>query len=133
MVTADAWRVNGKVSLVVVDSPEHGRISTARPQQQTSEEPPSDWDRRDGEYHHAIPRSRWAMSETPSPEALSQRRSISLQPRSQSRLPYVVGGGTGVGRPGVAGAGFGALANSHLRRQMGQVFLLCSHVLMHMR
>ena len=44
-----------------------------------------------------------------------------------------VGGGTGVGRPGVAGAGFGALANSHLRRQMGQVFLLCSHVLMHMR
>ena len=85
------------------------------------------------EYHHAIPRSRWAMSETPSLEALSQRRSISLQPRSQSRLPYVVGGGTGVGRPGVAGAGFGALANSHLRRQMGQVFLLCSHVLMHMR
>ena len=44
-----------------------------------------------------------------------------------------VGGGTGVGRPGVAGAGLGALANSHLRRQMGQVFLLCSHVLMHMR
>ena len=35
--------------------------------------------------------------------------------------------------PGVAGAGFGALANSHLRRQMGHVFLLCSHVVMHMR
>lgn len=35
--------------------------------------------------------------------------------------------------PGVAGAGFGALANSHLRRQMGHVFLFCSQVLMHMR
>ena len=47
MVTADASRVSGKVSLVVVDSPEHGRIFKARPQQQTSEEAPSDWDRRD--------------------------------------------------------------------------------------
>ena len=34
--------------------------------------------------------------------------------------------------PGVAGAGLGALANSHFRRQIGHVFLLCSHVLMHM-
>jgi len=38
-----------------------------------------------------------------------------------------------LGAPGVAGAGFGALANSHFRRQIGQVFLLCSQVLMHMR
>ena len=29
-------------------------------------------------------------------------------------------------------SGVGALANSHLRRQIGQVFLLCNHVLMHM-
>ena len=43
-----------------------------------------------------------------------------------------VGGALGRA-PGVAGAGFGALANSHLRRQIGQVFLLCSHVLMHIR
>ena len=35
--------------------------------------------------------------------------------------------------PGVAGAGLGAEANSHLRRQIGHVFLLCSHVVMHMR
>ena len=35
--------------------------------------------------------------------------------------------------PGVAGAGFGPVWNSHLRRQIGQVFLLCSHVVMHMR
>ena len=34
--------------------------------------------------------------------------------------------------PGVAGAGLGALANSHLRRQIGQVCLLCNQVLMHM-
>ena len=42
-------------------------------------------------------------------------------------------GAAGGARPGVAGAGFGALANSHLRRQMGHVFLLCSHVLMHIK
>jgi hypothetical protein len=35
--TADDSKVNGKVSVVVVDSPEHGRSSAARPQQQTSE------------------------------------------------------------------------------------------------
>lgn len=37
METADDSKVNGKVSVVVVDSPEHGRSSAARPQQQTSE------------------------------------------------------------------------------------------------
>ena len=35
--------------------------------------------------------------------------------------------------PGVAGAGLGPVWNSHFRRQMGHVFLLCSHVVMHMR
>ena len=35
--------------------------------------------------------------------------------------------------PGVAGAGLGADANSHFRRQIGHVFLLCSHVVMHIR
>ena len=35
--------------------------------------------------------------------------------------------------PGVAGAGFGADANSHFLRQTGQLFLLCNHVVMHMR
>ena len=65
---------------------------------------------------------------------MSTMRDSTLACAAMSESGYVrVGGGTGVGRPGVAGAGFGALANSHLRRQMGQVFLLCSHVLMHMR
>lgn len=35
--------------------------------------------------------------------------------------------------PGVAGAGLGPVWNSHLRRQIGHVFLLCNHVVMHIR